>query len=97
MKDLTAVYTEEYNLIKKQVKAQALLIVALIITALISVFYNMKLTIEYKALNQEKQALENLTEVQSNTITKLRGDNSNLGTQIEELKEEYVYGFGGNE
>lgn len=91
MKNLTAVYTYEYNLMKKQIKAQVILIAVLVITALISCFCNMKLAIDYEALNQEKQALEDLTEMQSSMIGDLEENCKDLYIEIENLK------FGGNE
>ncbi len=92
MRNLTAVYTYEYNLMKKQIKAQAILITVLIITALISCFYNMKLTIDNGSIEQEKQALEELTEMQNSMISDLEANCKDLFIQIEELKEGYVYG-----
>ena len=92
MKDLTAVYTDEYNLMKKQIKAQSILIAVLIITALISCFYNMKLAIKYEAMNIEKQELDKTIEGKNSMISDLEENCKELFIQIEELKEEYVYG-----
>ena len=50
---LTAVYTEKYNLMKKLIKAQKILIVTLTITAMISVFYNMRLTTNIEELKNQ--------------------------------------------
>ena len=48
----------------------------------------MILSAEYETLNQEKQALENLTKMQNNELTKQIEENKNLGNQIEELRIE---------
>lgn len=53
MKNLTAVYTYEYNLMKKQIKVQAITIAVLILLAMISVFYNMRLTVNNKELKNQ--------------------------------------------
>lgn len=57
---------------------------------------HIKLGIKYEALNQEKQVLEDLTEMQSSMIADLEENCKDLFIQVEELKEEYVYGFGGS-
>ena len=95
-KELRAVYTEEYNLMKKQIKVQAILIAVLIILNLIACFGNMDLAIKCEGIKQEKQALEDLTEMQSSMIADLEENCKDLFIQIEELKEEYVYEFGGS-
>ena len=51
----------------------------------------MILSAEYEALNQEKQALEKLTEMQSSMISDLEENCKDLFIEIENLK------FGGNE
>lgn len=52
---------------------------------------HIKLGIKYEALNQEKQALEDLTETQSSMIADLEENCKDLFIEIENLK------FGGNE
>lgn len=51
----------------------------------------MILSADYEALNQEKQALEDLTEMQSSMIADLEANCKDLYIEIENLK------FGGNE
>lgn len=58
--------------IKRDFKIQSVLIAILVILALIISFKSMKLVIDYEALNKEKQALEDLTEMQSKEIEKLK-------------------------
>ena len=79
----------------KENNIQKILIAILIILALIVCFKSMKLAIDYEVLNKEKQALEDLTETQSSMISDLEENCKDLYIEIEELKEEYVYGFGG--
>ena len=52
----------------------------------------MILSAEYEALEREKQALEELAEIQKNMINDLEINCTDLFIQVEELKEEYVYG-----
>lgn len=83
--------------IKRDFKIQTVFMIILVILALYICFKSMILARDYDILNQEKQALEDLTETQSSMIADLEADCKDLFIQIEELKEEYVYGFGGNE
>ena len=46
----------------------------------------MSLAIDYEALNKEKQALEDLTEMQSSMIADLEANCKDLFIQVEELK-----------
>lgn len=82
--------------IKRDFKIQSVLIALLIILGLIICFKSWDLVIDYEALKQEKQALEDLTETQSSMISDLEENCKDLFIQVEELKEEYVYGFGGS-
>lgn len=52
---------------------------------------HIKLGIKYEAIKQEKQALEDLTEMQSSMIADLEANCKDLFIEIENLK------FGGNE
>lgn len=79
------------NEIKRDFKIQSIIITILIILTLIVCFGNMRLAIDYEALNKEKQALEDLTETQSSMISDLEENCKNLYIEIENLK------FGGNE
>mgnify|MGYP000534511022 CR=1 FL=1 len=76
--------------INRDLKGQRILIAILIILALIVCFKAMSLAIDYEALNQEKQALEDLTETQSSMISDLEENCKDLYIEIENLK------FGGN-
>ena len=85
----------------KEIKIAVHIISAIaIIVAIIGIVVcakHIKLGIKYEALNQKKQELEDLTEMQSSMIADLEENCKDLFIQLEELKEEYVYGFGGNE
>jgi len=63
--------------IKTEFKIQTILMIIVIILASVICFKAMSLAIDYEALKIEKEALEDLTEMQSK--------------EIEELKEEYEY------
>ena len=78
--------------INRDLKGQRILIAILIILALIVCFKAMSLVIDYEALKKEKEALEDLTETQSSMISDLEANCKDLYLEIEELKEEYVYG-----
>lgn len=77
--------------IKRDYKIQTVLIVIVSILALIVCFKAMSLAINYEALNKKKQALEDLTEMQSSMISDLEENCKKLYIEIENLK------FGGNE
>ena len=84
------------NEIKRDFKAQTIITAILVILALIICFMSWDTAVKYEALKKEKQALEDLTEMQSSMIADLEENCKDLFIQIEELKEEYVYGFGGS-
>ena len=79
----------------KEIKRAVHIISAIAITvAIIGIVVcakHIKLGIKYEALNQEKQALEELTEMQSSMIADLETNCKDLYIEIENLK------FGGNE
>ena len=77
--------------INKDLKIQSVIIAILIILALTVCFKAIRLAIDYETLNKEKQALEELTEMQSSMIADLEENCKDLFIQVEELKEEYVY------
>lgn len=79
------------NEIKRDFKAQTIITAILVILALIICFKAMSLAIDYEALKKEKEALEDLTEMQSSMIADLEANCKDLYLEIEELKEEYVY------
>ena len=79
------------NEIKRDFKAQIIITAILVILALIICFKAWDIAVKYEALNQEKQALEDLTEMQSSMISDLEANCKDLYIEIENLK------FGGNE
>ena len=97
IKEYIAQSKKEAEEIQKAFIATVILTVTLAIVSLVIGFKHVELGIEYEALKQEKEELEGLTETQSSMIADLEENCKDLFIQIEELKEEYVYGFGGNE
>lgn len=77
--------------IKRDYKIQTVLIVIVSILALVICFKAMSLAIDYEALKKDKQALEDITEMQRSMISDLEANCKNLYLEIEELKEKYVY------
>ena len=77
--------------IKRDYKIQTVLIVIVSILALIVCFKLMSLAIDYEALKKDKQALEDITEMQRSMISDLEANCKDLYIEIENLK------FGGNE
>ena len=78
------------NEIKRDFKAQTIITAILVILALIICFMSWDTAVKYEALNQEKQALEDLTETQNSMISYLEENCKDLYIEIENLK------FGGN-
>lgn len=87
---------KEAEEIQKAFIATVILTITLAIVSLVIGFKHVELGIEYEALQAEKEALEDLTEMQNSMIADLEANCKDLFIQIEELKEEYVYGFGGS-
>lgn len=79
------------NEIKRDFKAQTIIIAILVILALIICFKAWDTAVKYEVLKKEKQALEDLTEAQSSMISDLEDNCKDLYIEIENLK------FGGNE
>lgn len=79
------------NEIKRDFKIQTALIIILSIMTLIVCFKLMSLAIDYEALKKDKQALEDITEMQRSMISDLEANCKDLYIEIENLK------FGGNE
>ena len=79
------------NEIKRDFKAQTIITAILVILALIVCFKAMSLAIDYEALKKDKQALEDITEMQRSMISDLEVNCKDLYIEIENLK------FGGNE
>lgn len=78
--------------IKRDFCVQTVLMIILVIIALIVCFKSMILARDYDILNQEKQALERLTETQSSMIADLEENLRELFIQIEDSKEGVVHG-----
>ena len=79
------------NEIKRDFKAQTIITAILIILALIICFKAWDTAVKYEALKKEKEALEDVTEMQRSMISDLEANCKDLYLEIEELKEEYVY------
>ena len=79
------------NEIKRDFKAQTIITVILVILALIICFKAWDTAVKYEALKKDKQALEDITEMQRSMISDLEANCKDLYLEIEELKEEYVY------
>ena len=80
------------NEIKRDFKIQTALIIILSIMTLIVCFKLISLAIDYEALKKDKQALEDVTEMQRSMISDLEENLKDLFTQVEDLKEGVVYG-----
>ena len=79
------------NEIKRDFKAQTIITAILVILALIICFKAWDTAVKYEALKKDKQALEDLTEMQRGMISDLEANCKDLYIEIENLK------FGGNE
>ena len=79
------------NEIKRDFKAQTIITAILVILALIICFKAWDTAVKYEALKKEKEALEDITEMQSSMISDLEANCKDLYIEIENLK------FGGNE
>ena len=66
------------NEIKRDFKIQTALIIILSIMTLIVCFKLMSLAIDYEALKKDKQALEDITEMQRSMISDLEANCKNL-------------------
>lgn len=76
------------NEIKRDFKAQTIITTILIILALIICFKAWDTAVKYEALKKEKQALEDLTEMQSSMIADLEANCKDLYIEIERLRYE---------
>lgn len=74
------------NEIKRDFKAQTIITTILVILALIICFMSWDTAVKYEALKKEKQALEDLTEMQSSMIADLEANCKDLYIEIENLK-----------
>lgn len=74
---------ETINEIKRDSKRKTAMIIILIIASLIICFGNMKLSIDYEALKQEKEAYEDLVEMQKSMIADLEENCDKLYIELE--------------
>lgn len=79
------------NEIKRDFKAQTIITAILVILALIICFMAWDTAVKYEALKKDKQALEDITEMQRSMISDLEENCKDLYIEIENLK------VGGNE
>ena len=79
------------NEIKRDFKAQTIITAILVILALIICFMSWDTAVKYEELKKDKQALEDITEMQRSMISDLEENCKDLYIEIENLK------FGGNE
>ena len=96
MANYIAMGDKTLNEIKRDFKAQTIITAILVILALIICFKAWDTAVKYEASKKDKQALEDITEMQRSMISDLEANCKDLYLEIEELKEEYVYGFGGS-
>lgn len=74
------------NEIKRDFKAQTIITTILIILALIICFKAWDTAVKYEALKKDKQALEDITEMQRSMISDLEENCKDLYIEIENLK-----------
>ena len=82
---------KKLNEIKRDFKAQTIITAILVILALIICFKAWDTAVKYEALKKDKQALEDITEMQRSMISDLEANCKDLYIEIENLK------VGGNE
>lgn len=81
------------NEIKRDFKTQTIITAILVILALIICFMSWDTAVKYEALKKDKQALEDITEMQRSMISDLEENCKDLYIEIENLKHgEYNYG-----
>nr|DAI07357.1 MAG TPA: hypothetical protein [Bacteriophage sp.] len=82
------------NEIKRDFKAQTIITAILVILALIICFMSWDTAVKYEALKKDKQALEDITEMQRSMISDLEENCKDLYIEIENFKQgEYNYGI----
>ncbi len=74
------------NKIKRDFKAQTIITTILVILALIICFKAWDTAVKYEALKKDKQALEDITEMQRSMISDLEENCKDLYIEIENLK-----------
>ncbi len=82
------------NEIKRDFKAQTIITTILVILALIICFKAWDTAVKYEVLKKDKEALEDITEMQRSMISDLEENCKDLYIQIENFKQgEYNYGI----
>lgn len=76
------------NEIKRDFKAQTIITAILVILALIICFMSWDTAVKYEALKKDKQALEDIIEMQRSMISDLEENCKDLYIEIENMKEE---------
>lgn len=76
------------NEIKRDFKAQTIITAILVILALIICFMSWNTAVKYEALKKDKQALEDITEMQRSMISDLEENCKDLYIEIENWKGE---------
>ena len=89
--EVKIVQDKTLNEIKRDFKAQTIITAILVILALIIRFKTWDTAVKYEELKKDKQALEDITEMQRSMISNLEDNCKDLYIEIENLK------FGGNE
>lgn len=74
------------NEIKRDFKAQTIITAILVILALIICFMAWDTAVKYEALKKDKQALEDITEMQRSMISDLEENCKDLYIEIENFK-----------
>lgn len=74
------------NEIKRDFKAQTIITAILVILALIICFMSWDTAVKYEALKKDKQALEDITEMQRSMISDLEENCKDLYIEIEKSK-----------
>ena len=72
--------------IKRDFKAQTIITAILVILSLIICFMSWDTAVKYEALKKDKQALEDITEMQRSMISDLEENCKDLYIEIENLK-----------
>lgn len=90
MANYIAMGDKTLNEIKRDFKAQTIITAILVILALIICFMSWDTAVKYEALKKDKQALEDVTEMQRSMISDLEENCKDLYIEIDNLK------FGGN-
>lgn len=76
------------NEIKRDFKVQTIITAILVILALIICFMAWGTAVKYEALKKDKQALEDITEMQRSMISDLEANCKDLYIEIERLRYE---------